>query len=62
MGLSPCLSHVVDAGASVVYVWHGAGSPSDSRRYIHACIALDFRRENVYDDTGRTKYKSDCRS
>lgn len=32
MRLSPSLSHVVDAGASRVYVWHGIGSSRDDRR------------------------------
>eukprot|EP00752_Nemacystus_decipiens_P012877 g11399.t1 len=32
MRLSPSLSHVVDAGASRVYVWHGIGSSRDDCR------------------------------
>ncbi|CAM9876641.1 unnamed protein product [Ectocarpus sp. 12 AP-2014] len=31
MTLSPSLSHVVDAGGSCVYVWHGNGSNRDGR-------------------------------
>ena len=34
MRLSPSLSHVVDAGGPLVYVWHGAGSHGDGRRYV----------------------------
>lgn len=30
--LSPSLSHVVDTGTSLVYVWHGAGCHGDGRR------------------------------
>lgn len=32
MRLSPSLSHVVDAGGPMIYVWHGVGSDSDGRR------------------------------
>eukprot|EP00904_Undaria_pinnatifida_P005418 jgi/Undpi1/2005/HiC_scaffold_12.g05392.m1 len=50
MRLSPSLSHVVDAGGSVVYVWHGAGSHGDGRR-----LALRVARAYVMRVEGGAK-------
>ncbi|CAM9366826.1 unnamed protein product, partial [Hapterophycus canaliculatus] len=44
MRLSPSLSHVVDAGGSHVYVWHGNGSSSDGRRLAYR-VASSYATE-----------------